>query len=302
MTGHARRVTWTRGRGRLYPAIAAVCLGLQLLQVSAAAQGPPAPVRPTPRVNTATTTIRGSKNPELITDESAIQMLVLAFSSSAARPDRAFEMQTSRLNLSGSDLRILRREMDRAHQALEEARSQAGPPSPTSVPVPQQMRAISLETYGRLLEGLSKGGARSLREHVEYVKTGMTSFGGTGPISELTPLRLLLSRLAETRPEVVFARLKLDAADRALLLSEAQRFKEAMEEARQNLAAARPLEPEKQLASGLDALLALSRESEARANVLLGAALERLGAQLTKDGNAKLQSYLQEVRRNMVQG
>lgn len=130
--------------------------------------------------------VDGSKTPELIPDEAAIQMFIL----SLAAPDNGTPAQDARIraavmrsDLREGDIQIVKGKISEVHAqmrtlvtGIEDIHRRMGTNPPTAarqdlVNQHTQIRTLALATYNGMLASLSGEGAGKLRQHIQYVKT-----------------------------------------------------------------------------------------------------------------------------------
>jgi TonB family protein len=163
------------------PAFASPVAPAQQPAASADQQTNPAAGPPAIRQGLDRPVINGATNPELIPDESAIVTMIHPWARASADPSqqRQFESSTSRLKLSGADMKVLRAELARANPRLVELEAQvraSGGAFTTGLEPYLELRALMVEIYGRLLELLSRAGRESLQAHLQFIKTRTTVF------------------------------------------------------------------------------------------------------------------------------
>jgi len=136
--------------------------------------------------STVTPLVDGSKNPALISDQTAIKIFVLSISE----PPDATTEQLSRLKakllrvgLSDRDTATLIAHVTASHGQLVEYQAQGAvlakrlqmvPDETTKrelVGVQMQIERLAASTYSSILAGVSPDGAAKLGNHISYIKT-----------------------------------------------------------------------------------------------------------------------------------
>lgn len=137
-----------------------------------------APAHALPQARTdSTIVIDGAKNPERITDESALLSFIPLWASlvnAGEEKERQFRVITRRVGLSPEDMARLRTELLRVQPRVVAAQAALLDPSSRSAETMTELRTLATSTHQNLLMSLSKDGVSKLRDYVAYVKAHTT--------------------------------------------------------------------------------------------------------------------------------
>jgi hypothetical protein len=136
--------------------------------------------------------IDGSKNPEAIPERTAVAIFFshLAIPADADKKAVAvMEAKLARAKFTRNEMRTIRAELASLHPRIvaqretiaaanQEARRARSPEAAARATAAlEQRNDLTWNAYTRLIEFLGSKGAKKLRAHIEYVKTGMKAYG-----------------------------------------------------------------------------------------------------------------------------